>query len=164
MKLKEMALVAEIFTAVAVVISLIFVGLQVKQAAVETSLNTRAIQTNSYQDLTAQINSLSIAVASNPRLAELIAQDLPDISPEQLQLNNYFLGIFRQGELAYIQFESGIINEESLRSMLGPVYNALTNSSSASSLWPMVRSLNPRYRVFVDALLVDPDPFRVNGN
>ena len=45
-KLQEYALLAEIFSAIAVVLSLIFVGLQIRQGAEETAANTAAIRSS----------------------------------------------------------------------------------------------------------------------
>jgi hypothetical protein len=49
MKLEKWALVAEIVSAIAIVLSLIFVGLQVRQGASATALNTRAIEVAAYK-------------------------------------------------------------------------------------------------------------------
>ena len=43
-KLQEYALLAEVISAIAIVISLIFVGFQINQGNLETALNTKAIQ------------------------------------------------------------------------------------------------------------------------
>ena len=43
-KLQQYALVAEIVSALAIVLSLIFVGLQVKQGSEQTAANTEAIR------------------------------------------------------------------------------------------------------------------------
>jgi len=48
-KLQEYALVAEIIGGVAIVISLVFVGVQVSQTAEETATNTTAIRASAYQ-------------------------------------------------------------------------------------------------------------------
>jgi hypothetical protein len=43
-RLQEYALIAEIIGAIAIVVSLVFVGRQIQQSADETALNTKAIQ------------------------------------------------------------------------------------------------------------------------
>jgi len=50
-KLQEYALLAEIFSALAIVISLIFVGIQIQQ-------NSELSQVNAYQSIRQNINSL----------------------------------------------------------------------------------------------------------
>jgi len=74
MKLEKWALIAEILSAMAVVASLVFVGLQVRQGAEETALNTRTIQTSAYQDLTAQLGTLNTLVIDNSDFAEALSR------------------------------------------------------------------------------------------
>ena len=71
MKLKEWALVAEIAGAVGIIISLVFVGYQIKQGTEETSQNTRAIEASAFQDLTSQILALNLSLIENPDLSEI---------------------------------------------------------------------------------------------
>ena len=56
MKLERWALIAEIVGGVAIVLSLIFVGLQVRQSAEQTALNTDAIRADAIQSLVGQIS------------------------------------------------------------------------------------------------------------
>ena len=153
MKLKKWALLAKILSAVAVVTSLVFVGLQINQSAEETALNTRVIQTSAYQDLTAQINALSALIIANPQFAELVQRGKPESPQEQRQLSAFSLSMFRHGELAYLQFENDLINEDSLRNMLSPLHNTLNTNATARGLWQNlpISTLNPRYRDFVNA-------------
>jgi hypothetical protein len=125
MKLERWALIAEIISAIAIVASLIFVGVQVRQAANVTSLNTRAVEGQVYQDLVAQITNLNYARVGNKQFADVFAryaagQDLLDAGEVQ-QMNAYAATIFRIGDVAYQQFRNGLIDEESLQSVLNPV-------------------------------------------
>jgi len=74
-KLQEYALVAEIIGGVAIVISLVFVGVQVSQTAEETATNTTAIRASAYQELTTQILNINNLRAENPDIAELVFKD-----------------------------------------------------------------------------------------
>lgn len=154
MKLKEIALIAEILTAIAVVISLIFVGIQVKHSAEETARNTRVVETNAYQNLVEQYNTITLASATNPQLAELLARGEPDSPQERRQLDSLFLSYFRHGELAFLQFENGLIEEESAVIMTRPVRSLIANNEVANGLWHNYGSLNPRYVAFMNALIL----------
>jgi len=74
-KLQEYALVAEIIGGVAIVISLVFVGVQVSQTAEETATNTTAIRASACQELTTQILNINNLRAENPDIAELVFKD-----------------------------------------------------------------------------------------
>lgn len=67
-KLQEYVLIAEIIGGMAIVGSKIFVGLQVRQTAHETALNTRQMQPAVFQDLQNKIIELNILDATDPGL------------------------------------------------------------------------------------------------
>jgi len=155
MKLEKWALIAEILSAVAVVTSLVFVGLQIRQGAEETALNTRAIETSAFQDLTTQINTISLQLSGNPQFAELAARvsqgGKPETPQEQMQMQQLLFSIYRHGELAYRQYENGLIDEETLISMLGPVRYWL-QPEVGQEVWRLQRTaLNTNYTAFIDA-------------
>jgi hypothetical protein len=161
LKLERWALIAEILSAVAVVVSLIFVGLQVRQGADETALNTKAIQTSAYQDLSAQISNLNVVLIENPELIELIerARGGEEISSaiETRQVSSFFLNVFRHGEMAYVQYENGLIDEPSMVAMLSPVQFVL-NFEYGRGVWAAAagrEGLNPRFISYVNELVAD---------
>jgi hypothetical protein len=63
MRLEKWALIAEIVSAFAIVLSLIFVGIQISQSSDETALNTSAIQVGAYQELVGQIMDINTSVS-----------------------------------------------------------------------------------------------------
>jgi hypothetical protein len=161
LKLERWALIAEILSAVAVVVSLIFVGLQVRQGADETALNTKAIQTSAYQDLAAQISNLNVVLIENPELIELIervrAGEELSSAVESRQVSSFVLNVFRHGEMAYIQYENGLIDEPSMVAMLSPVQFML-NVEYGREVWTATggrEGLNPRFISYVDELTAD---------
>ena len=123
-KLQEYALIAEIIGGIAIVTSLIFVGVQINQGSTETALNTKAIQISAYQDLIDQISILNILRVESPVFAELYGKFItghePEPAAEDEQLKAFLVLSFRQGELAFKQFENGILNEDNLISVLTP--------------------------------------------
>ena len=160
MKLEKWALVAEILSAVAVVMSLIFVGFQIRQGAEETALNTRAVQTNAYQGLITQISSSNTLLIENPELIELLqrAQRGEELSTsiERRQVASYLLTSFRHGEMAYVQYENNLLDKPSLDSMLSPMRINL-NYELGQEVWVGAagRGLNPRFKACVDDLVAD---------
>jgi hypothetical protein len=64
-RLSDWATIAEIISAIAIVVSLIFVGLEIRQ-------NTNATYAASYDNLLADIVDWRIAAATNPELARIV--------------------------------------------------------------------------------------------
>ena len=68
--MRDRARFAEIASAAAVVISLIFVGLEVRESARQTELNTQSLQLSAYQDLIGQIGTINVLNIQNPKEGE----------------------------------------------------------------------------------------------
>lgn len=70
---------AEIVSAIAVVISLLYVGLQVNQ-------NTAAVQTTAYKEITATYGELQLAIIENEQFAEILvkAEDQASLTPTEM--------------------------------------------------------------------------------
>ena len=116
-KLQEYALLAEIFSALAIVVSLIFVGIQIQQSS-ELS------QINAYQSIRQSINSLNELVISNPEFASVVVRARYDeelLPSEQRQLQSFGFSLFNLGDMAYKQYESNLISEDELLEMLSPI-------------------------------------------
>ena len=70
-KVRRYKVVAEVGSALAVVLSLVFVGLEVRGTSRQTALNTESLQVAAYQDLIAQIGQFNQLMArALPRLAD----------------------------------------------------------------------------------------------
>ena len=122
-KLKKWALVAEIVGGAAVVLSLIFLGLEVRRGSEETVLNTQAMEVNAYQDLISQIMQINNAFLTSPQLAELWSrlENCREFNSEAevVQINRYLVSVVRHGDMAYYQYEKGLIDGSRLNSALG---------------------------------------------
>lgn len=73
-RLQTFAIWAEIVAAVAVVVSLVFVGLQIQQGTAETVLNTRAAEEAAYQDLQAQLTVVTTVQIEQPELRRVMSR------------------------------------------------------------------------------------------
>ena len=137
-KLQKYALIAEITSAIAIVLSLIFVGLQIQQSAEETSLNTKSVRLEAYQELLTQIAALNIVLVENPELVELenrITEDREEITQQDKdRYLPYLRTVWRHGSLAYYQFNNGLIDEKTLNVALVPTL-ALLRSKTVKELW-----------------------------
>jgi hypothetical protein len=107
-RLQEYALVAEIIGAVAIVASLIFVGLQIQQG---TSITKAA----SYQDFVEELNDWRSLLLTDPELRRLFVKSqrqegLSDLeAEEQLALGMLYGNLFSIIESAYFSREYGLI-------------------------------------------------------
>ena len=157
-KLQKYSLLAEIVSAIAIVVSLIFVGIEVRQNATQTEQNTIALQVNVYQDLINQINNQNMLVIENPKLAILTSQfdqpwDKLD-TLDRVQAMSFFYLLFRYGDIAFHQFESGMINKERLNSALQPLIHRL-RYQMVSVFWEDNKeNFVKSYRDFIDSMVV----------
>ena len=142
--------ILEIVSAIAVVISLVFVGLEIRNSSKQTELNTQAIRISAYQDLIGRIvelNKLEIEYSLNFDTMVSKASYTPE---EILKLDSYIWIIFRHGDMAYFQFENGAISEERLRSVLGPLIGRL-GYPYVQKRWNYVRAnFVSSYQTYVD--------------
>ena len=115
-KLQEFALVAEIISAAAIVASLIFVGLQVRQGAEETAANSRAIISSVRQSLLDADRELLLFAVDRPYLSE------PDSATEEefQQIWIFMVMMLRTRENYWLQYQDGILDER--------LYDAYMNS------------------------------------
>ena len=110
-KLQEYALIAEIVSAIAIVGSLIFVGLEIRQ-------NTNATFATSYDQLLADQMDLRLRVANNPEL--IIAFDkfrevenVNDMATLEYQVGGYVNhALYQLYERAYFAREYGRLGDE----------------------------------------------------
>ncbi len=58
----------QIASAAVVVLSLVFVGLEVRESARQTEVNTQSLQVSAYQDLIAQIQLINLTLLENSEL------------------------------------------------------------------------------------------------
>jgi hypothetical protein len=145
-------LLTQISSAIVVVVSLVFVGLEVRESSRQTALNTQSLQVGAYQDLMAQIMALNMLGMESPGAsAPLSESSLANLSPPEREREiNRNLFIFRYGDLAYYQYELGMLSEERLESALGILRSGICSPLLRES-WLMFReNFVPSYRDFMD--------------
>jgi hypothetical protein len=156
-KLQEYALIAEILSAFAVVASLVFVGLQIRQQSDETALNTRAVEITAYQNLIQQIGLLNTLVIESGEFARIRQAGLSgsdyENEEDQSRFDSYVNLLVRHGDLAYRQFESGLITDDDLQSVLRPLTLMITRERVRQGWEFLVPGLKPEYVDYVNALV-----------
>ena len=145
----------EIIGGVAIVASLIFVGLETRNSALQAELNTRAIEITAYQDLIENISEMNILTVENEYVANLMykafntSESLSEV--EQFRLSRAFFLRFRHGDMAYFQYERGAIDESRLRAVLMPLS---LGDDRVQVFWRENRqNFTPAYRVYLNELI-----------
>ena len=107
---------------VAIIASLVFVGIETHNSTKQAALTTQALEISAYQELMDNIAELNKLVVQDAEVAAFLykAYDTTDELSEfeQFRLGRNIFLRFRHGDIAYFQFERGAIDEDRLRSSL----------------------------------------------
>ena len=106
----------------AIIASLVFVGIETRNSTQQAILTTQTLEITAYQDLMDNISNLNTVAVEDSEVAALLlkAFDTTDelSELEEFRVNRNLFQRFRHGDMAYFQFERGIIDETRLRSTL----------------------------------------------
>jgi hypothetical protein len=133
---------------------------------VEVRQNTRSLEVNAYQALMAEIGDLGTIAIENPqfnaRMEELLrlsSEELRDAeisSADRDAVSNFFFMLLRHGDLAYYQFQQGIISEARLQSAINPLRLRLCRPVFQSwyrSISETGSGLVQDYRSFIESIM-----------
>ena len=116
--------VGEIIGATAVLLSLLYLGFQIRQ-------NTKSLKSSSYQAAIASMSELSNLIASNEQSARIcrtmLLGDIQDLSEDESFMGSAWLtGLFRNYENFYYQHQTGAMEDhlwEGMRRTMVGYYN-----------------------------------------
>ena len=154
MTLMEWGALGELIGGVAIVVSLIYVGLQIKQ-------NTNALKLSTAHDATTDMADLNLLPAQHPEFADIFFRGLQDINAlkgsERLTLYGYFHKFFRTYENTYYQFTHGALESGPFKSITKQ-YIFLTSLPGAQVYWQERKSwYNEEFQAYLDRELTSPD-------
>ena len=116
MTLETVYYITQIIAVIAVVASLIFVGLQVRQGAEQTRLNTSAVKATSHHAISDSFNHLNTTLATHPDLARVWdagMKGVDNLKPEDLTaFHSMLIAYVRIFETLYFQSETGTMAKE----------------------------------------------------
>ncbi len=93
--------------------------------AIEINQNTRSEEISAYQELMSQISRISELAIQNPEAADAaLGRPGTAESMESMQTNQFALLIFRHGDMAFYQYQRGVIS----RQRLEPALSVLTST------------------------------------
>jgi hypothetical protein len=147
--LKEYALAAEIVGAIAVVVSLVYVGTSVNQ-------NTRAIMVANHQALVAMDQDKN-SWLRDPKFAEIYetAREDPDLlsSVQARQYSTFLADTFNAWEFAFITHNNGMMDENIWDGWDG-FYRETLSQKGPQWFWNKSRdSFSPAFKAYVDSIL-----------
>jgi hypothetical protein len=108
---------------IAIIVSLVFVGIESRNSTKQAALNTQALEIAAYQELMTKIDDFNVLSLQNDRIAALMSGIWPDENDdlESFQRDRALYILFRHGDLAYFMYERGAIDEARLLSALAIV-------------------------------------------
>jgi hypothetical protein len=147
MKLEKLSAVAELVSSVAVVATLVYLAIQTQQTNSALRANSRAAT------MSADIAFLTASFGGADINATLLksSEDLTDADANRLV--QWLAALARIREFAWFQYQSGVIDEEALRSYLTVLVDTI-QWPSMTNLWQheVSAGLDPRFVAYVNGL------------
>jgi len=142
-KIQEWSAFAEILSSVAVLATLVFLVLEIRQT-------NDAVRANTYQDLAAIGLEFNAIFLANPEVSEFIARtasvDYKLESHEAVRLRSFISSTYRYIENVYFQYEIGTISGQQMASLLHPIVLNFRRRGRLQAEWESgedKRLLNP---------------------
>ena len=105
-KLQYWAFVAEIIGSIAIIISLIYVGFEIRQ-------NSKEVRAANRQSIASRVENFTLTASINPLIWAPYDGNYESLSPErQSQLGLFNAAFFRNTEEAYLMYLEGLLDEE----------------------------------------------------
>ena len=139
----------------AIIGSLIFVGIETRLASKQTELNTRAVEIAAYQQLMSNITAANAQSVTSREAAAIIAamREVPESDLTSSRISSAFFQQFRHGDTAFFMYERGVIDEARLQSSLRPL--PLYGESGRAFWRNNKHNFVPAYQDYIDVLIDD---------
>jgi hypothetical protein len=136
----------------AIIGSLIFVGIESRNSTRQAALTTQALEITAYQELMTNIEELNLLALQDDNAASALARIWNEPSDsEQFGDRRVLFLFFRHGDMAYFMYERGAINEDRLRSALWPIP---LQTPLAREFWEQNKFIfTPEYQDYIDVMI-----------
>jgi hypothetical protein len=156
--LEVFAQLGEFLGGAAVLVSLIYLAVQVRQGNRQVEHNTRSLEVSTYQGITADLNEFRALLITNPGLGRIYLQGLEDPSQldpeEQFRFRGLMQTLFANLELMHRVRQAGLLELDSQDATLLGV----AVSPGARAWWKQARYLyGSEFQRYVDGLVADYD-------
>ena len=125
----------EFIGSIAVVATLIYLAIQVRQNSQQMQDNVSSLQIAAYQDLMSRIADINKLSIENPDWAQIVmkaARNPQELTDTELsRYSTYIIMLLRHADMAYMQYEKGLLDRERFISSLGPFIGVLRVSALA---------------------------------
>jgi len=141
---------------IAIIASLIFVGIETRNSTQQAVLTTQALEITAYQELVTNIEEINTLTMHSDAAASTMAKiwmEPGDI--ESFRERRAIFLLLRHGDMAYYMFKRGAIDESRLRSAIAPI---TLNNPLVRNHWDKYKtSFVEEYRDYIDKLIADLD-------
>lgn len=135
--------IAEMIGATGVILSLLYVGRELKQSNMMARSATR-------QEVNSALNSWCMSVATSTVLSDDIAQAqlndlIRDEAPDaqKMRIGYALFSVINQHRYVYEQWKEGVINENELNEIFGAGSSGLFSTPYLRSVWPVLKHSFP---------------------
>ena len=133
---------------VGVIAGIVFLAIEIQQ-------NTRSLEVNAYQELMNSIIATNALLIEYPEANTALGVNPELVSIEESIRINYFWVVTRQGDLAFYQYEQGMLSMSRMRSSMGPLNGQLC-TDAYQEFWTRYSSnFVLSYREYLDAEIGD---------
>jgi hypothetical protein len=150
--------IAELVGAGAVVLTLIYLSIQLRQNTAQVTHSAMTTEIAAYQDMIGRISELNALRVTNPELTDLILRGEKDLDVltenERSRYFTWIVTLLRHGDMAYFLFEREIIDYERATSSMGPLIGAF-QTESFHHVWSVMkerRIFTSEYVSFIETL------------
>lgn len=152
LKLSEIASLAEVIGAAAIVISLVYVGVQVQDS-------TRAVRSATANDTSAAMAAWYITTGNNPESTRVVLDGITNpelLSREETAQFVYLIhGLFLEYQAAYYVSEQGTLDVQMRESLVNTILG-VREQPGFQMYWGQRQDLfKPSFREFVDDLIIN---------
>ena len=137
----------------AIIGSLVFVGIESRNSTRQAALTTQALEIAAYQELMSNIEELNILGMNGDEAASILARVWIDepVDLKQFGERRALFLLFRHGDMAYFMYERGAINEDRLRSVLQPLP---LNTRLGKEFWNREKNnFTEDYQRYIDGMI-----------
>jgi hypothetical protein len=156
MSLEQLSYLAQIVASIGVIVSLVFVGSQIRQ-------NTRAIERNEHNSTMSQWTVIRQAIATNPDIAELMTAGLSGArvldSASQLRLEQMLQEYAWASFHIWDRTQRGVFPKGTFEATAGVMLCDLLQTERGAAWWRGAKN-----KGFIPAFVADVDALLAKGN
>lgn len=152
MSLQEFAWLGATMGGVGVILSAIYVSIQIRN-------NTRAVRASAFQQVVNSLAGMSFDIAKDKNLTDLYVRAGRDFASltevEHAQYSFMLLSFLRRAESVFFQTEMRMLYTEHWPGMRNGI-KAIMAAPGAQACWSEIKNrLNPEFRAFIDGLIAE---------